>query len=241
MGLGLHAKRWRRTVAGLPTATFRDRLVQMCSNTGLSVVAVDPAHTTRWGEANWRAPLDQQTKATITVSRHQAAAVVIGRRSLGHRAGRRPDVTDAHPRGPREIKDLGGWTSGWAAGSYRSCPARTPAAQGPAQPRRLLRTPGGGCAPPGAAAHPRSGAGRTSGEGARRRPRSPKTVRGGPTDSLKCPLVGNGTGVTRTRFNSLPWSQWWSKVEPCRCLPSGSSAEATQLTAGQATLPPFLP
>src|SRR5262249_25321982 len=114
-----------------------------------------PAHTTRWGEANWRAPLDQQTKATITVSRHQAAAVVIGRRSLGHRAGRRPDVTDAHPRGPREIKDLVGGTSGWAAGSYRSCPARTPAAQGPcstpeaaAHPRRRLRTPGGGCAPP---------------------------------------------------------------------------------------------
>jgi hypothetical protein len=104
MGRGQRGKRWRRSVAGLPTARFRDRLLQICRNAGIWVVAVDPAYTSKWGEANWRAPLDKQTKASITVSRHQAAAVVIGRRSLGHRARRRPDVTDTHRRmGGREL------------------------------------------------------------------------------------------------------------------------------------------
>jgi hypothetical protein len=62
MGRGARGKGWRRKVAGLPTAGFRDRLVQMCANAGLWVVAVDPAYTTRWGEAHWRVPLDEQTR-----------------------------------------------------------------------------------------------------------------------------------------------------------------------------------
>src|SRR5262249_26325761 len=71
--------------------------------------------------------------------RHQAAVVVIGRRSLGHRARRRPDVTDAHPQGPREINVFVGWASGWAADSYRY------AQRGLRLLRALrrLRTPGG--------------------------------------------------------------------------------------------------
>ena len=65
MGRGQPGKRWRRTVAGLPTAKFRDRLAQMCTNAGLRVVAVDPAYTSKWGEAHWRGPLDKQTKASF--------------------------------------------------------------------------------------------------------------------------------------------------------------------------------
>lgn len=156
MGRGRRGKRWRRTVAGLPTAMFRDRLVQMCSNAALSVVAMDPAYTTRWGEAHWQDPLDKQTKASTTVSRHHAAAVVIGRRSLGHRARRRPDVTDAHRRmGGRELSVMPSVDSG--------CSGPWPA--------------------PEAAAHPRWGPDATSDEGARRGPRSLKTVRGDPEDS----------------------------------------------------------
>jgi hypothetical protein len=104
LGRGRRGRARRRQVAGLATAGFRDRLVQMCANAGIWVVAVDPAYTSRWGEAHWRAPFDEQTKAWTTVSRHHAAAVVIGRRSLGHRARRRPDVTGAHRRmGGREL------------------------------------------------------------------------------------------------------------------------------------------
>ena len=48
-------------VSGIPTAKFRDRLVQMTANAGLAVIAVDPAYTSRWGAEHWLAPLRQQT------------------------------------------------------------------------------------------------------------------------------------------------------------------------------------
>ena len=129
MGRGRRGRVWRRKVAGLSTAGFRDRLVQMCANAGLWVVAVDPAYTSRWGGAHWRAPLDEQTKASTTVSRHHAAAVVIGRRSLGHRARRRPDVTGAHRRmGGREL------SARPSAGA--GCPGPSPPLETAAHPER---------------------------------------------------------------------------------------------------------
>jgi hypothetical protein len=88
-GRGTHGKRFRRTVAGIPTRRFRDLLQGMAANAGLWVVAVDPAWTTVWGKRHWQQPLNQQTKQQVTVSGHHAAAVVIGRRGLGHRARRR--------------------------------------------------------------------------------------------------------------------------------------------------------
>jgi hypothetical protein len=91
LGRGRRGKRFRRTVAGIPTGRFRDRLTQMCANQGLWVVAVDPAYTSKWGREHWQIPLQTKTPTT-TVTVHQAAAVVIGRRSLGHRARRRPGV-----------------------------------------------------------------------------------------------------------------------------------------------------
>src|SRR5919198_1348838 len=45
---------------------------------------------------HWRAPLNQSTRSAVTVSRHHAAAVVIGRRGLGLGARRRPGVPQAH-------------------------------------------------------------------------------------------------------------------------------------------------
>jgi hypothetical protein len=51
-----------------------------------------------WQMARPAVPLNSQTRSSITVSRHHAAAVVIGRRSLGHGARRRPDVTETHRR-----------------------------------------------------------------------------------------------------------------------------------------------
>jgi hypothetical protein len=53
------------------------------------VVAVDPGWTSRWGRQYWLEALNQQTNWPVIVSGHHAAAVVIGRRGLGHRARRR--------------------------------------------------------------------------------------------------------------------------------------------------------
>ena len=83
---GRRGRGFRRAVAGIPTGKLRDRLVQMTYNAGLSVVVVDPAYSSRWGAQHWLAPLrGHHPKATG----HHAAALVLGRRGLGHRAGRR--------------------------------------------------------------------------------------------------------------------------------------------------------
>jgi hypothetical protein len=91
MGRGKRGKTFRRTVAGIPTAKFRERLRSMAFHAGLVVIAVDPAYTSAWGGQHWQAPIQQQT--TTTATRHHGAAVAIGRRGLGHRIRRRPGVT----------------------------------------------------------------------------------------------------------------------------------------------------
>lgn len=98
LGRGRRGKAFRRTIAGLPTRQLRDLLAGMAANAGLWVIAVDPAWTSRWGQRYWQAPLNQQTKQTVTVTTHHAAAVVIGRRGLGLGARRRPGVPRAHRR-----------------------------------------------------------------------------------------------------------------------------------------------
>lgn len=87
MGRGRRGKRFRRKVAGIPTARFRNRLAGMADTAGLSVIAVDPAYTSRWGRQHWLPALQASDP---TIDGHRAAAVVIGRRSLGHRARRKP-------------------------------------------------------------------------------------------------------------------------------------------------------
>jgi hypothetical protein len=89
LGRGARGKRFRRTVGGIPTRAFRELLVGMAAHAGLWVVAVDPGWTSKWGRQYWQEPLNQQTKRPVIVSGHHAAAVVIGRRGLGHRARRR--------------------------------------------------------------------------------------------------------------------------------------------------------
>jgi len=98
LGRGRRGRRFRHTIAGIPTRKFRDLLVGMATNAGLWVLAVDPAYTSRWGAAYWQAPLGGSTRPSITVTRHHAAAVVIGRRGLGFAARRRPGVTRLHQR-----------------------------------------------------------------------------------------------------------------------------------------------
>ncbi|MFD7261857.1 hypothetical protein [Streptomyces sp. NPDC059874] len=94
MGRGKRGKAFRRTVAGLPTARFRERLRGMAHHCGLVLVAVDPAYTSRWGTQHWQTPLQQQSQSkTTAVTGHHAAAVAIGRRALGHGLRRRSGVT----------------------------------------------------------------------------------------------------------------------------------------------------
>src|SRR5271163_945080 len=69
---------------------FCDRLSQMAYNAGIAVIAVDAAYTSRWGAQHWLARLQRHHQTTG----HHAAALVIGRRGLGHRARRR--VTRNH-------------------------------------------------------------------------------------------------------------------------------------------------
>jgi hypothetical protein len=154
LGRGRRGKRFRRTVAGLPTRRFRDRLTQMCANQGLWVVAVDPAYTSRWGWEHWQLPL-QTTPPSAMVTVHHAAAVVIGRRSLGHRARRRPGVPPTHRR-------MG------AGESYRPGQPRSLSGAGPDPP---ARRPGG----PSRGARPAAATGNRLGS------RWPTTVRGHPS------------------------------------------------------------
>jgi hypothetical protein len=56
LGRGARGKRFRRTVAGIPTRQVRDLLVGMAANAGLWVVAVDPGWTSKWGKRYWQAP-----------------------------------------------------------------------------------------------------------------------------------------------------------------------------------------
>jgi IS605 OrfB family transposase len=88
MGRGKRGKRFRRTVAGIPTAKFRNRLTAMAARRGIAVIGVDPAYTSRWGAQHWVKPLQQQTSDPVTG--HHGAATAIGRRGLGLAIRRRP-------------------------------------------------------------------------------------------------------------------------------------------------------
>jgi IS605 OrfB family transposase len=90
MGRGQRGKRFRKTVSGIPTAVFRNRLTAQTAAAGIRLLAVNPAYTSAWGEEHWRRPYKN-------VTRHQAAATVIGRRAQGHKAWRREGVTRTRP------------------------------------------------------------------------------------------------------------------------------------------------
>ncbi|MFZ0906065.1 MAG: hypothetical protein WAN71_19795 [Mycobacterium sp.] len=90
LGRARRGKRLRATIAGMPTAKFRTRLTGMASRSGIAVIGVDPAYTSRWGNQHWRKPLQQQTSEPATITVHHGAAAAIGRRGLGLAIRRRP-------------------------------------------------------------------------------------------------------------------------------------------------------
>ncbi|MET9249013.1 IS200/IS605 family accessory protein TnpB-related protein [Nonomuraea sp. NPDC003709] len=85
-------KRFRKLISGMPTSKLRARLTSMADQTGIAIIAADPAYTSRWGAQHWQKPLT--TKRTTT--RHDAAAVAIGRRAQGHPIRRRTAPPPAH-------------------------------------------------------------------------------------------------------------------------------------------------
>jgi len=96
---GRKGRRFRGLVAGIPTAAFRDGLVQMATNRGIFVIAVDPAYTSRWGAEHWLGVL---RKASAEAGGHHCAALVIARRGLGQRARRRGGCDSTPPEDGQE-------------------------------------------------------------------------------------------------------------------------------------------
>jgi IS605 OrfB family transposase len=90
MGRGSRGKRFRKAVAGIPTAVFRNRITRQAHRRGIRLVAVNPAYSSVWGDQHWRTPY-------VNVTRHEAAATVIGRRAQGFTARRREGVTGTRP------------------------------------------------------------------------------------------------------------------------------------------------
>ncbi|HEY9475755.1 MAG TPA: IS200/IS605 family accessory protein TnpB-related protein, partial [Mycobacteriales bacterium] len=71
-------KKFRQLISGIPTGKLCARLLSMCAEAGIGVIAVDPAYTSMWGAEHWQKPLSTPRRP---VSRHQAAGVAIGRRA----------------------------------------------------------------------------------------------------------------------------------------------------------------
>jgi IS605 OrfB family transposase len=126
---GGRGRAFRRMVTGIPTGRFRDRLVQMTANAGLSVIVVDPAYTSRWGAQHWLAPLREHHPETTG---HHAAALVTGRRGLGHRARRRATGNRTAPEDAMRP----------AQARPRKTPAARPAPRKPATPPGPRQPPG---------------------------------------------------------------------------------------------------
>ncbi|WTS79927.1 transposase [Streptomyces sp. NBC_00104] len=126
--------RFRRLVSGMPTGKLRARLASMADATGIAVIAVDPAYTSRWGAQHWQKPL---TTTSRTTTRHDAAAVAIGRRA------QQPPIRRRTTPPPQHRSDAVG---------HRTVQAR-PGVPGREEPRRRIPGPRTRSVPPGRGAN----------------------------------------------------------------------------------------
>ena len=97
-------KRFRQVISGMPTAKLRARLLSMADATGIVIVAVDAAYTSRWGAQHWQKPTTSKKRTT---SRHDAASIAIGRRAQGYPIRRRTAPPRTHRSdgcGPRTVQ-----------------------------------------------------------------------------------------------------------------------------------------
>jgi IS605 OrfB family transposase len=173
-------RRFRRLLSGFPTGAFRTRLTAMATTAGLAVITVDPRYTSKIGGRDWQRVLTGGPTANPTsqtnVTRHEGAAVAIGRRALalGLTAGPRgPERRSA----PHQRRHPGTRPAGRGDGSTSSPAAPVRAPGTPTRPitrdragaRAARRTPAAVSAP----APPVSG-GRGPGETTRRTGRTPR-------------------------------------------------------------------
>ncbi|MFI0960077.1 IS200/IS605 family accessory protein TnpB-related protein [Streptomyces sp. NPDC021080] len=86
-------RRFRQLISGMPTGKLRARLTSMADATGIAIIAVDPAYTSKWGAQHWQKPMTSPTRKT---TRHDAASIAIGRRAQGHPIRRRTAPPRAH-------------------------------------------------------------------------------------------------------------------------------------------------
>ncbi|MGW7455028.1 IS200/IS605 family accessory protein TnpB-related protein [Streptomyces sp. NPDC054787] len=101
-----HGRRrtFRQLISGMPTGRLRARLTSMADATGIAIIAVDPAYTSKWGAQHWQKPLTSKTRKT---TRHDAASIAIGRRAQGHPIRRRttpPRDDQRDRRGHRTVQ-----------------------------------------------------------------------------------------------------------------------------------------
>lgn len=162
---------FRSVICSIPVRQFRDRLVAMAARRGIAVAGVPAAYSSIWGRAWWQAPLSTKHH---TVSGHTAAAVVLGRRALGHSARRKAPASPGVTAGDQRIEAAG--PPGPApAESYHVPEPRSPRErpQGPGGPPRREGTGPRRAPPPGHQVRPEAATGVTPGNPGRRRPFAP--------------------------------------------------------------------
>ncbi|WP_308296166.1 transposase [Streptomyces sp. ISL-96] len=86
-------KRFRRLISRFPTAKLKARLVSMAAEQGMTIVAADPAYTSKWGAQHWQKPLRTPRRKP---SRHDAASIAVGRRAQGYLIRRRTAPPPQH-------------------------------------------------------------------------------------------------------------------------------------------------
>lgn len=141
------AKWFRKVVCAIPTAQVRDRLAAMASRRGIAVAGVPAAYSSIWGAKHWQAPLSTKTNK---VSKHTAAAVVLGRRALGHSARRHRQVRSGVTAGDQRVEAALPEPSGGApVESYHPARAKSQRTrhQAPGKPLRREGSPTRGVTP----------------------------------------------------------------------------------------------
>ncbi len=79
LGRGKRGKRFRRDIASIPTARFRDRLAAMAAAADVWIIAVDPRNTSKHGAKFWKPELARRRHGRPKTGHHAAAAMIARR------------------------------------------------------------------------------------------------------------------------------------------------------------------
>ncbi|WP_435108636.1 IS200/IS605 family accessory protein TnpB-related protein [Nocardiopsis synnemataformans] len=92
-------KKFRQLISGFPTARLRSRLVSMAHTLGVSVMAVDPAYTSRWGAQHWQNPSPPNTGRSPGTMRPASRSAGAPRATRSGDGRHRPHTTGVMVRG----------------------------------------------------------------------------------------------------------------------------------------------